>query len=423
MEVIMKGLLACAAALGVLLVLPVLVEASIQNPSLAEYHHLSRYYSDTEQFDLAIANNNAMISQYATTKEAEEGWLAIGYCYNQLMLRTMSELEKAKMRGDATKKEIDEISARINSTMSQALAAYQKVVAQFPASRAEAMIGIAVIYSAFGSEKEDLALDQLKKVTDSYPEEAGRAHLTIGDIYARNGDTIAAEQAYSVASVVYPEIASLALSKYADLNLKSEEYGAAVDTSTTIIQSLGIDGAYDAKDRFLGSLVQSAVERRGLAQRAMGSKDDELNGYRSFYARYVGTNVGMAAQTKLAEALWYYGKSDDAAKILNQIMNDYPKSIWCVRAMMVLAKLQGATKSAVETYQRLIRTYPFSICRVEAQFKLADVLLAQVEKQEDPGEKKKLKEEAKNVCNGIIADYPLCAEGDQARSFIAKNKL
>jgi len=419
----MKRLLACAAALGILLVLPAFIEASIQNPSLPEYYHLSRYYSDTGQFDLAIANDNAMIAKYATTREAEHGWLGIGYCYNQLMLRAMSELEKAKARGDVTKKEIEEMTSRVNSSMNQALAAYQKVVAQFPASKAEAMIGIALTYSAFGPEKEDLALGELKKVTDSYPEEAGRAHLLIGDTYAKNGDTIAAEQAYSVASVVYPEVASLALSKYADLNLNSEEYGAAVDTYTTIIQSLGIDGTYDAKHRFMGSLVQSATEKRGQGERALGSKDDELNGYRSVYARYVGTNVGMTAQTKLAEALWYYGKSDDAAKILKQIMNDYPKSVWCVRATMLLAKLQGATKNAVETYQKLIRTYPFSIYRVEAQFKLAEVHLAQAEKQEDPGEKKKLRAEAKNVCDGVIADYPLCPEGEQAKNFIAKNML
>jgi outer membrane protein assembly factor BamD (BamD/ComL family) len=419
----MKRLLACAVVVGVMLLLPLLIGASLENPSLTEYYHLGSYYAVTEQFDLAVANNNAMIAKYPTTREAESGWLGIGYCYHQLMLRSMAELEKAKARGDVPKKELEEMTSRVNSNMNQALTAYQKVIAQFPASKAEAIIGIALTYAAFGSEKEDAALRELKKVTDSYPEEAGRAHLLIGDTRAKNKESVAAKQVYSVASVLYPEIASLALLKYADLNMDSEEYGNAVDTYTTIIQSLGIDGAYDSKNHFVGSVMDRAVERRGEAERALESKDDELDSYRSVYTRYIGTNVGMAAQMKLAEALWYYGKSDDAAKILKQIIDDYPQSVWCVRAMMLLVKLQGASKNAVETCQKLIRTYPFSIHRVNAQFKLAEVYLAQAKKEEDPGEKKKLRAEAKNVCDGVIADYPLCPEGEQAKDFIAKNKL
>ncbi|MCX6339128.1 MAG: tetratricopeptide repeat protein [Candidatus Aureabacteria bacterium] len=419
----MKRLLACAVVVGVMLLLPLFIGASLENPSLSEYFHLGNYYTVTEQFDLAITSNNAMIAKHPVTREAEHGWLGIGYCYQQLMLRSMAEFEKAKARGDVPKRELEEMTSRVNSNMNQALAAYQKVIAQFPASKAEAIIGVALTYAAFGSEKEAMAMRELKKVTDSYPEEAGRAHLLIGDTYAKNKEGVAAEQAYSLASVLYPEVASLALSKYADLKLDSEEYGNAVDTDTTIIQSLGIDGAYDDKYHFIGSIVQNAIEKRGQAERALESMDDELDSYRSVYTRYIGTNVGMAAQMKLAEALWYYGKSDDAAKILKQIMNDYPRSVWCVRATMLLAKLQGATKNAVETYQKLISTYPFSIHRVQAQFKLAEVHLAQAEKQEDPGEKKKLRAEAKNVCDGVIADYPLCAEGEQAKDFIAKNKL
>ncbi|MEJ2745850.1 MAG: tetratricopeptide repeat protein, partial [bacterium] len=354
---------------------------------------------------------------------AERGWLGIGQCYYHLMLRSMSELKQAKARGDVPKRELDEMSAKVNSYMTQALAAYQKVTSQFPAAKAEALIGIALTYSAFGAEKQDVAMRELKKVIDNYPEEAARAQLLIGDIYAENGDSIAADQAYSLASVIFPEVASLALSRYADANLKSEEYGTAMDSYTTIIQSLGIDGAYDNKLHFLGSVTQNAIEKRGEGERALGSKEDELNGYRSAYARYVGTNVGMTAQLKLAEALWYYGKTEEAVRTLNQIMKDYPKSIWRVRAMMLLAKLQGSTKNAVETYQKLIRTYPSSIHRVKAQFKLAEVYLAQSKKAEDPGDKKKLKGKAKNVCDGVIADYPLCPEGEQAKDFVAKNKL
>jgi len=419
----MKRLLTCAAVIGFMLLLPVLSEASLENPSLCEYYNLGKYYINTGQFDLAISNNNAMIAKNPTTKEAENGWLEVGDCYYQLMLRSMAELEKAKASGDVPKSEIEQMTARVNSNMNQALAAYLKVVAQFPASKAEAIIRVGLTYAAFGSEKKDLALRELKKVTDSYPEEAARAYLLISDTYAKNKDIIAAEQGYSVASVLYPEVASLALSKYADLELDSEEYGNAMDTYTTIVQSMGIDGAYGDKYHFIGSMVQDATEKRGRAERTLGSKDDELNGYRSVYARFVGTNVGLTAQTKLAEALWYYGKPDDAAKILKQIMDDYPQSVWCVDAMMILARLQGATASAVETYQRIIRTYPFSIYRVHAQFKLAETDLARAEKEEDPGVKKNLRAEAKNVCDGVIADYPLCSEGEQAKDFIAKNNL
>lgn len=419
----MKKTLFCAAFLGMLPALPSLMEASIENPSLVEYYHLGGYYMNTGQFDLAISNDNALVSKYPTTREAERSWIEIGKCYYQLMLRSMSELEQAKARGDVPKRELDEMAARVNSNMTQALTAYQKVVSRFPASKAEAIIGIAITYSAFGPEKQDVAMRELKKVADNYPEEAGRAQLLIGDIHANNGDYIAAEQAYSLASVLYPEVASLALSRYADVNLKSEEYGAAVDTYTTIIQSLGIDGAYDDKLHFLGSVAQNAIEKRGEGERALGSKEDELNGYRSAYARYVGTNVGMAAQLKLAEALWHYGNNEEAAKTLNQIISDYPKSIWCVKAMTLLAKLQGTTKNAVDAYQKLIRAYPSSIHRVQAQFDLAGVYLAQAEKAEDPGDKKKLKAEAKNVCDGVVADYPLCPEGEQAKNFAAKNKL
>ena len=419
----MKKTLALAAFMGILLVLPALLEASMENPSLSEYYHLGGYYMNTGQFDLAISNDNAMIIKYPTTLEAERGWLEIGKCYYQIMLRSISDLGQAKARGTATKQEIEELTAKVNSNMTQALTAFQKLVSQFPASKAEAIIGIALTYSAFGAEKQDMAMRELKKVIDNYPEEAGRAQLLIGDIYAANGDAVAAEQAYSVASVLYPEVASLALLRYADTNLKSEEYGAAVDTDTTIIQSLGIDGAYDDKLHFLGSVVQEAIEKRGEGERALGSKEDELNGYRSAYARYVGTNVGMTAQLKLAEALWYYGNNEEATRTLNQIINDYPKSVWCVKAMMLLAKLQGSAKNAVETYQKLIRAYPSSIHRVQAQFKLAEVYLAQADKAEDPGDKTKLKAAAKNVCDGVVADYPLCPEGQQAKDFVAKNKL
>lgn len=418
----MKKTLTLAAFLVILAALPALIEASIENPSLIEYHHLGGYYMNTGQFDLAISNDNAMIAKYPTTREAEQGWLEIGKCYHQLMLRSKSELEQAKARGDVPKRELEEMASKVNSNMQQALAAYQRVVSQFPASKAEAIIGIALTYSAFGPEKQDAALRELKKVADNYPEEAGRAQLLIGDVYAQNGDA-AAEQAYSLASVVYPEVASLALSRYADAKLKSEQCAAAVDTYTTIIQSLGIDGAYDDKLHFLGSVTQNAIEKRGDGERALGNKEDELDGYRSAYTRYVGTNVGLTAQLQLAEALWYYGNIEGAARTLNQVINDYPRSVWCVKAMALLAKLQGSTKNAVETYQKLIRAYPSSIHRVHAQFKLAAVYLAQAEKAEDPGDKKKLKAEAKNVCNGIIADYPLCPEGAQAKDFVEKNKL
>jgi tetratricopeptide (TPR) repeat protein len=419
----MKKTLSLAAFLGVLLILPTLMEASIGNPSLLEYHHLGGYYINTGQFDLAIANNNAMIAKHPTTREAEYGWLGIGHCYYQLMLRSLSELQQAKARGDVPKRELEEMAAKVNSNMLQALTAYRKVSSQFPASKAEAIIGIALTYSAFGSEKQDVTMRELKKVIDDYPEEAGRAQLLVGDVYSKNEDAASAEQAYSLASVTYPEVASLALSRYADANLKSEEYGAALDAYTTIVQSLGIDGAYDTKLHFVGSVAQNAIEKRGEGERALGSKEDELNGYRSAYARYVGTNVGMTAQLKLAEALWHYGRSEEAARTLKQIMDDYPRSIWRVRAMMLLAKLQGSTNNAVETYQKLISAYPSSIHRVQAQFKLAEVYLAQAEKAEDPGDKKKLKAKSKNVCEGIIADYPLCPEGEQAKNFVAKNKL
>jgi tetratricopeptide (TPR) repeat protein len=419
----MKKTLYLAAFMGIVLALPAFIEASIESPSLLEYHHLGGYYMNTGQFDLAISNNSAMVSKYPTTREAEYGWLHIGQCYYQLMLRSISELEQAKARGDVPKRELEEMAAKVNSNMNQALTAYRKVISQFPASKADAIIGVALTYAAFGSEKQAVAMRELKKVTDNYPEEAGRAQILIGDIYAKDGDAVAAEQAYSLASVMYPEVSSLALSRYADANLKAEEYGTAMDSYTTIIQSLGIDGAYDNKLHFVGSIAQNAIEKRGAGERALGSKEDELNGYRSAYARYVGTNVGMTAQMKLAEALWYYGKTEDAVKILNQIQDDYPKSIWCVRAKMLLAKLQGTTKNSVDTYQKLIRAYPSSIHRVKAQFKLAEVYMAQSEKEEDPGNKKKLKANAKNVCNGVIADYPLCPEGTQAKDFVTKNKL
>ena len=132
----MKKTLALAAFMGILLVLPALLEASMENPSLSEYYHLGGYYMNTGQFDLAISNDNAMIIKYPTTLEAERVWLEIGKCYYQIMLRSISDLGQAKARGTATKQEIEELTAKVNSNMTQALTAFQKLVSQFPASKA-----------------------------------------------------------------------------------------------------------------------------------------------------------------------------------------------------------------------------------------------------------------------------------------------
>lgn len=404
-------------------ILSKLAAASIENPSLDEYYHLGRYFMDTGQYEAAAINYEAMISKHPDAGQAGRGWLGIAECRRRLMLAAMDELEKAKAKGSAGKREAEEAESRVSSNLNGALAACGKAMQQFPAQRAEAIILMGRLYADSGPEKADRALAEFKRVVEGYPEEAGRAQLFIGDLHAAIGDAKEAKESYALASLSFPEVASLAMLKHAELLYGEGEYAAAADDCTTIVDSLGVDGAYTDSYHLMGGVMEEAVKRRGAAERALGKEDDETSGYRSAAARYYGASVSMAAKLDLAGALLHYGKGEEAEALLNGIAKDYRKSVWAVKALMKLAELKGVSPGAAETYARIIRSYPMSLFRIEAQMKQAATYLALSEKEEDADKKLELRADAKKACEAVLADFPRCPEGRQAREFIERNGL
>ena len=90
---------------------------------------------------------------------------------------------------------------------------------------------------------------------------------------------------------------------------------------------------------------------------------------------------------------------------------------------MKLAELKGESADAAEAYASIIRSYPMSLFRIKAQMKQAATYLALSEKEEDADKKLKLRADAKKACEAVLADFPRCPEGRQAREFIEENDL
>ncbi len=420
----MKNLIILGILLpGALFVLSLPVQASIENPSLKEYFYLGKYYTHTDQPKLAISNYTAMISKYPNTKQAEYGWLGIGYTHYQLMIDARAELDKAKAKKDASDIEIKQLESSVNHHMNQALSAYRRVIAQFPASKAEAIIGIGQVYAAFNDEKIDEALREFKKVVKNNPEEAGRAQILIGDFNVKIGDIQEAKKAYTTAYITFPEVASFAMLKYASLLLDSGEFAEAVDRCNAILNQMGIDGAYTDIYHPMGNIMRKALAKRGEAERALKNREDELSGYSTIVTRYYGTNVGMIARMKWAEALHFYGSREEAANVLNFVVTHYPKSVWAVRALDLLARLQGDSQDAVNTYSKISSSYPQSSLWVDAQMGMAKVYLKMADAEKDKDAKKKLRNKARDACKAIISKYPLCPEADKAKDFLEENRL
>ena len=396
--------------------------ASMENPSLGEYYHLGGYYLNTKQYAQAIANYTAMIARYADTKEAERGWLSVGYGYCQLMQQAMSDLQRATAAG-APKREIEDLQSRVTSQMNQSIAAYRKAAAQFPAARAEALIGLGELYAARGQEKMEEANTELKRAIDNYPEEAGRAQIVLGDVALAAGDRLGAKQAYTAARASFPEVASLATLKYAAMVFDDGSLGEAADMCATLVDSMGIDGAYSHTYHLLDTVMQDAVEKRAAAIRALEIKDAEIEGLTSVATRFYGTNVGLDASLKKAEALSYHGRADEAVSLLNSVVTQYPKSVWAVRALMRLAKIHGATPQAADAWGRVISSWPQSLFMIEAKMSLAGTYLTMAEAEKEEGRKIELRSKAGNVCREIITAFPSCPEGSKAREFLASRGL
>lgn len=392
--------------------------ASIDNPTLAEYPHLGRYYSRTGQPELAIATYRAMLTRTSDTREAEEGWLDLGACYLQLMNNNRSDLAKAKAAGASTQ-EIEALQSKITSSMNQALASYRTVFNQFPASRAEAIIGTGSVYAAYGAEKSDEACREYAKVIAGYPEEAGRAQILTGDILAAANDSAGAKTAYRTAITSFPEVASLATLRCADLLFAEGTFGEAADSYAAIVESMGVDGAYDHRLHRLGDIMEKAVARRGEAERALGIKDNELSSYAYASTRYDGTQVGVAARMESAEALDYYGKGDEAAVMLDSVASRFPKSVWAAHAQMRRAAMRGASAQAAELYRKVAEAYPQSIFWIEAQMRIAETWKKAADAEEEANKKKELRAKARAACQEIIARWPLCPETARAKGLHA----
>lgn len=397
--------------------------ASIENPDLNEYYHLGRYYADTGQYRKAIGNYRSMIGKHPNTRQAEEGWLNMGNCYYHLMLEAGAELTKARARIGTTARDIQRLEANVLTYMNDAISSYQKVIAQFPKSKAEAIVRIGKTYAGSGPGKLADARLQFRKVVEGCPEEAGRAQLLLGDTYADAGDPESAKQMYTIARSGFPEVASLASLKTAAGFLNSGDFSRAADGYGEIISCLGIDGAYDSSYHPVGNIMKKAVAGEGDAEAALNNIKNEISGYRAVIDRFPGTGVCMETRLELARAYWFNDMKGDAVKVLEGMASEYPKSVWKVKALFLLAELQGASGDAVLTYGRIIRSFPESRFRVKAQMELAETYLGLAGKESDPVEKNRLKGKAREACNAVRSSYPFSPEADEAKVFLEKNGL
>jgi TolA-binding protein len=393
-------------------------EGSIENPTIREYPHLGRFYAHTGQHELAVATYRAMLSRHPDAGEAQEGWLELGVCCRELLQQALADLARAREEG-TPKREIEEIESRVSSWMTQALAAYQTVLARYPASRAEAIIGTGNVLAAFGAEKADEARSEYLKVVDGYPEEAARAQVLIGDLLAATGDSAGAKTAYRAAVLSFPEIAPLAMMRLADLLFGEGAYGEAADAYASLVEGMAVDGAYNHRLHPIGDILERAIARRGEAERALGNRDAELTGYADAATRYDGTRAAAAARFESAEALDHYGKGDEAAGTLEAVVSRFPKSVWAARARMRLAAMRGASARAVEQYRGIADSWPQSIYWVEAQMRIADAWRRIADAEEEADKKKEARTKARAACEEITARWPSCPETAKAKELLA----
>lgn len=419
----MRALVSIVIAGAVLAVLASSSTASIENPGLGEYYHLGQYYASTGQQRKAIDNYRSMIGKYPNTREAERGWLNMGNCYYHLMLEAGAELAKARARIGTTARDIQGLETKILTYMNDAVSAYRKVIKQFPNSKAEAIVRIGMTYAGRGPEKVADARIQFQEVVENYPEEAGRARLLLGESYEKEGKLEIASQMYGMARASFPEVATLACLKRAECFFDAGDFGRASDRYDEIVDRLGIDGAYSDTYHPVGTVMKEAISKQGAAERALKNIDNELGGYKAVAARYPETNVCMEARLKLAEAYWFKEEKEDAAKVLGSIAAEYPKSVWKVRALFILAKMQGISRDAVITYREITTSFPRSRFWVKAQMELAETYLGLAGNESDPVEKNRLKEKAREACGAVRSTYPFCPEAGAAKAFLEKNGL
>jgi TolA-binding protein len=397
-------------------------DAGLENPGLADYYHLGDYYLRTSQYEQAVSNYAAMAAKYPDTREAERGWLKTGEAHYMLMLRALADLERAAAAG-APASETEELRSKADSRRNRAAAAYRRAAAQFPAARAEAHVGLGLLAAARGGEGMQEARKELGLVVDHFPEGAGRAQILLGDIAAAAGDRPGARRAYEEARSRFPEVASLAMLKSATLAFDEGGFAETAGICASIIDRAGIDGAYSAEYRPAGTVMIEAVAKRAAAERALAESGQELKGLSAVAERYCGTNVGLGAAIKKAEAAAHYKAPDDAAALLNGIAAKYPKSVWAAEALACLARIQGPCGKAAETWERMIAAWPQSAWRVEAAMGLAETWLAMAAAEKDEGRRAVLRAKAGDACRDVIAAFPSSPEGARARDFIASRGL
>ncbi len=392
--------------------------ASIEKPDLKEYFHLGEFYLQVGKPEQAINNYRAMIQKYPRSREAEKGWIFMGNAYLALYQQTHKKLMQEKT-GERLVRE--SLRSRADKYRDKTISSYQYVVDNFPGSAGLALVrlGRAYAFTFPDGLKEGRAF--FRRAMGQFPEEAGRAALFLGDSYFHNRQYDQARAAYRQARFFYPEVAARAQTLFSQVDQKQKNQAEALDDLAAVLNPFGIDGHF-SEYRYQGNIMREAIEQSADILEEQNNMEEAVNLLKRMIRLYPGTNISLQSRLRLAQSYSDAGDKEMAGRQLDQIITEYPQSLYAARAYLKKAEIASPSE-APGIYRALERAFPKSKFRLSAGIKEASANLALAKRNDNPAEKKLLRQRAGQALKNIIQLYPHSPEAEQARQIISASKL
>jgi len=255
-----------------------------------------------------------------------------------------------------------------DESLDRALTAYDKAT-EYDAAPASLLVEVRFqkAWAQYEDERYAEAAPEFMSLVESAPStERGRAALFWGaDSHYRQGNYARARSLFTRYLKENPEGEKAAGARYALAwtYFKQNQYQAAARNFRQFLDT------YPGGDEDI-PYEQDARLRLADAYYALKRYEDAVEVYR----RVGGTGADYALYQS-GEALNYAGRSEEAVRSLNRLVQKYPDSRWRPQALYRIGTIhfqQQQYEDAVATYRRFLDTYPDHQLAPEAQYGIGD---------------------------------------------------
>ncbi len=272
-----------------------------------------------------------------------------------------------------------------------AIAAYEQVIAQFPANElaARSMLRIALLkqerLSDLGGARSQLEL--LCSKYPMFPAVTEEATLRLGDVYLIAGELDKADAEYGIlvphTPALNPRQETAAL-RLAELDYYRKRFHDALAKLKDLTKNAGSDVTNDALSMQI--FIQDNLKADDAPLKAFADADllsrqqkypEALAAFQSVVDKYPKSDVVDEALMNVGDLLTRLSRFSDALGVYNRLLKEYPESIELDKTHMKIGEVYRLglkdVPNAIATYQKVLEQYPNSIYAAEARRRIREL--------------------------------------------------